>query len=99
MSYIKDIFKRSTISGLTEYLLYGEVPEEEKMDYEKKLEEAYKRCEKTLMLYDTDKDSPLYAAVCQLLGEYEKVYTQIGFQAGLLVIHEAMENRESKILQ
>ena len=34
MKFSEDIFKKATVRGIADYLLFGEVPLEEKRDYE-----------------------------------------------------------------
>ena len=38
MKFSEDIFKKATVRGIADYLLFGEVPLEEKRDYEARVE-------------------------------------------------------------
>lgn len=54
MPFVKGIFKRSTIRGVADYLLFGLGSDEDNRDYEKRLEEPYLRFEKAVAKYDSE---------------------------------------------
>lgn len=94
MSFVTEILYRPTISEITNYLLYGAAETENKQeDYYTRLKNAFTQCEVTLNHYDSDKESALYQAVYGLLSEYEKVYMEIGFQSGLLLMNDAIKHQ------
>ena len=86
MSFITEIFKRSTMKEITSYLLYGASFEgEDNADYHTRLKRANQCLEDTLLKYESDKESVLYNAVNQLMGETERVYMEIGLKTGFLL--------------
>jgi len=92
MSFITEIFKRSTMKEITSYLLYGESFEgEDNADYHTRLKRACQRLEDTLSIYDSDKESVLHNAVNQFMGETERVYMEIGVKAGFLLAKEIFD--------
>lgn len=94
MSFVTEILNRPTISEITNYLLYGAAETENKQDgYYTRLKNAFTQCEVTLNRYDSDKESALYQAVYSLLSEHEKVYMEIGFQSGLLLMNDAIKHQ------
>lgn len=94
MSFITEILNRPTISEISNYLLYGAaVTENKQEDYYTRLKNAFMNCEITLNRYDNDKESALYQAVYDLLSEHEKVYMEIGFQSGLLLMNDAIKHQ------
>lgn len=92
MSFTKEIFKRATIKGLTEYLLYGISQEEDNMNYEKRLNEAYLKYEKIALRYDQVENSELFESANELTSETASVYTEIGLQTGFLIMLDMMKN-------
>lgn len=100
MSYIAEIFERSTLNEITSFLLTGAgaMPREDgNTDYQIRLKNAYQRCEDILSTYDNDKDSILYTAINQLVSENEQVYMEIGFQAGILLAYDMWSNLHNDI--
>jgi len=89
MSFITEIFKRSSMKEITSYLLYGASFEgEDNADYHTRLKRACQCCEDVLLTYDKDKESVLHNAVNQFMGETERVYMEIGVKAGFLLAKE-----------
>lgn len=41
MKFAEDIFKRATVRGIADYLLFGETPLEEQRDYVTRIQDAY----------------------------------------------------------
>lgn len=94
MSFTTEILDRPTIKEITSYLLYGAAePETRNEDYDTRLKNAFTNCENTLNRYDSDKDSDLYNAVYNLVSVHEKVYMEIGFQSGLLLMQDALRQQ------
>lgn len=88
MSFINGIFERSTVKGITNYLLFGETIKGEDLDYMMRITKAYKDCEKILLQYDKNVNSALYNAVDNLVSETEEVYMEIGVQSGFLIMKD-----------
>lgn len=96
MSFTSEILKRPTISKISSYLLYGTSEGDNRQgDYETRLKTAFSDCESTLSHYDSDKESALYQAVYALVSEHEKVYMEIGFQSGLLLMNDAIRQQKA----
>lgn len=49
MGYIKGIFERATIQGISDYLLFGSGPERDERSYEERLDEPYRRFAKAVL--------------------------------------------------
>ena len=96
MAGIKDIFGRATIRGIADYLLFGIGPDKDERSYEERLEELYMRFEKTVELYDKDPCSELLDLINEITSETASVYTEIGLQAGLLLMKDIIQNTAGK---
>lgn len=66
MGLSQEIFKRATMRGITDYLLYGLEPNENTRDYE--------------------------TSENELSGETASTYTEIGLQAGILLMQDMLRN-------
>lgn len=91
MNYVEKVFERATIKGIADYLLYQEKPHVEDIGYEKRLDEAFKDFEDVAVTYDADRESKLIDAVNALSSELTDVYTEIGLQAGFLIMLDMMK--------
>ncbi len=96
MSQIKDIFGRATIRGIADYLLFGIGPDEDERSYEERLEELYVRFEKRVEMYDKEPCSELLDLLNEITSETASVYTEIGLQAGLLLMKDIIQNTAGK---
>ena len=50
--FVDKIFKRATIRGVADYLLFGPDAYEDNQNYEERLEEVYRKFEKAVQKYD-----------------------------------------------
>ena len=80
---VDKIFERATIRGVADYLLFGLGPDEDDRSYEERLDEIYMRFEKAVGKYD-------------LSSETASVYTEIGLQAGILLMMDIVKNISEK---
>lgn len=92
MKFTDHVFKRATIRGMANYLLYGQSPEKEARDYEARLGDVYKEYEKTVSQCEKQERASLIEAADALTSETANVYTEIGLQAGLLLMQDMMQN-------
>ena len=92
MAQVKDIFERATIRGIADYLLFGLGPDEDDRSYEERLEEPYMRFEKAVTKYDKKPNSELLDLSNEITSETASVYTEIGLQAGLLLMKDIIQN-------
>lgn len=92
MNYTKEIFQRATIKGLAEYLLYGAPATKETNEYEERMENAFHQFDKQIQKYDNEKAEELSDFVNQLVNETTDVYTEIGLQAGFLIMIDMIKN-------
>lgn len=93
MKITKEILKRATIQGMAEYLLYGSALEgkEEKIDYDVKLEQAYCKYEEVLKEHERKSSTELMDSANDMASEVAEVYTAIGLQAGIIIMHEILK--------
>ncbi|HJA65385.1 MAG TPA: hypothetical protein H9955_03660 [Candidatus Mediterraneibacter cottocaccae] len=97
MNYEK-IFERATIRGVVDYLLFGIGPDADNRSYEERLDDLYVKFEKAVKKYDNRPTSELLDLSNELSSETASVYTEIGLQAGMLLMKDMLENvgREQK---
>ena len=90
--HVDKIFERATIRGVADYLLFGLGPDEDDRSYEERLDEIYMRFEKTVGKYDENPTSELLDLCNELSSETASVYTEIGLQAGILLMMDMIGN-------
>ena len=93
---VDKIFERATIRGVADYLLFGLGPDEDDRSYEERLDEIYMRFEKTVGKYDENPTSELLDLYNELSSETASVYTEIGLQAGILLMMDMIRNMTEK---
>ena len=89
---VDKIFERATIRGVADYLLFGLGPDEDDRSYEERLDEIYMRFEKAVGKYDENPTSELLDLCNELNSETASVYTEIGLQAGILLMMDMIGN-------
>lgn len=89
---VDKIFERATIRGVADYLLFGLGPDEDNRSYEERLDEIYMRYEKAVGKYDKNPTSELLDLCNELSSETASVYTEIGLQAGILLMMDMIKN-------
>ena len=93
---VDKIFERATIRGVADYLLFGLGPDEDDRSYEERLDEIYMRFEKAVGKYDENPTSELLDLCNELSSETASVYTEIGLQAGILLMIDMIRNMTEK---
>lgn len=96
MGYIKGIFERATIQGISDYLLFGSGPERDERSYEERLDEPYRRFAK----YDKNPSSELLDLSNEVTSETAAVYMEIGLQIGFLLAQDMIKilSREKEMI-
>ena len=89
---VDKIFERATIRGVADYLLFGLGPDKDDRSYEERLDEIYMRYEKAVGKYDKNPTSELLDLCNELSSETASVYTEIGLQAGILLMMDMIGN-------
>ena len=89
---VDKIFERATIRGVADYLLFGLGPDKDDRSYEERLDEIYMRFEKAVVKYDKNPTSELLDLCNELSSETASVYTEIGLQAGILLMMDMIGN-------
>ena len=89
---VDKIFERATIRGVADYLLFGLGPDKDDRSYEERLDEIYMRFEKAVGKYDKNPTSELLDLCNELSSETASVYTEIGLQAGILLMMDMIVN-------
>lgn len=93
---VDKIFERATIRGVADYLLFGLGPDEDDRSYEERLDEIYMRFEKAVGKYGENPTSELLDLCNELSSETASVYTEIGLQAGILLMMDIIRNMTEK---
>jgi len=94
MDYIENTLKRANIQSLREYLLYGvEDSNYTSKSYEVRIKEAYDRLINLIKEYDKEgENSKLYLVISNVIDEYEKVYMELGMQAGFRLARDIQKS-------
>lgn len=95
MNFSNGFFRRATIGGIADYLLYGDNPPREIWDYETRLNEAYLRYEKMTAAYGGDKKSALLEAADDLVSKTGAVYMEMGLQAGAMLLWDLLRHADN----
>ncbi len=88
------IFQRATIRGIVDYLLYGNGPDEDSRTYEERLDDTYLEFEKAVLQHDAESSTDLLDLANAMTCEVASVYTEIGLQAGILLMKDLNQNLE-----
>lgn len=95
MSYISDIFERTNIQQVREFLLYGvECCNVTEKNYEQRLMEAEKNVEEIIrMKFRHDKEyEQAMAPIFDYAGELQDVYMEVRMQCGFMLAVNMLEN-------
>lgn len=90
--FTQEIFKRATLQGVADYVLKGQTIEQENQSYETRLDNAYYKYEATARTYAEEKASKLIDSANEMASVTADVYTEIGIQAGILLIQDFLRN-------
>ncbi len=95
MNYIDEIFEKISIRGVADYLLFGLAPNKDTRDYKARcIEEISTEYEKVVEKYDKNATSELLDKANAMTCEVASVYTEIGLQAGILLMKDMLTNLE-----
>jgi len=100
-TYIEDIFSRSDLGQIREFILHGvDSLEAEDQTYGIRLQNGREAIYKRLQNLCTDEDSldEAYYDLAQALGSYESVFTEIGMKAGARLVYQLLLTTESRVM-
>lgn len=92
MKFTEEIFKRASIRGVADYLLFGLAPNEETRDYETRLDDTYEEFEKLALKCEKEKQFELLNLANAMSSEAASVYTEIGLQVGIMLMADLAQN-------
>lgn len=92
MKFTEEIFKRASIRGVADYLLFGLAPNEDTRDYETRLDDTYEEFEKLALKCEKEKQFELLNLANAMSSEAASVYTEIGLQVGIMLMADLAQN-------
>ena len=92
MKFTEEIFKRASIRGVADYLLFGLAPNEDTRDYETRLNDTYEEFEKLALQCEKEKQFELLNLANAMSSEAASVYTEIGLQVGIMLMADMAQN-------
>ena len=92
MKFTEEIFKRASIRGVADYLLFGLAPNEDTRDYETRLDDTYEEFEKLALQCEKEKQFELLNLANAMSSEAASVYTEIGMQVGIMLMTDMAQN-------
>lgn len=92
MKFTEEIFKRASIRGLADYLLFGLAPNEDTRDYETRLDDTYEEFEKLALQCEKERQFELLNLANAMSSEAASVYTEIGLQVGIMLMADMAQN-------
>lgn len=92
MKFTEEIFKRASIRGVADYLLFGLAPNEDTRDYETRLDDTYEEFEKLALQCEKEKQFELLNLANAMSSEAASVYTEIGLQLGIMLMADMAQN-------
>lgn len=92
MNYIDKIFEKVSVRGIADYLLFGLAPENETKDYKERIEKITLEYDAVVAKYDDNPTSELLDMASAMTCEVASVYTEIGLQAGILLMKDMIQN-------
>lgn len=92
MKFTEEIFKRASIRGVADYLLFGLAPNEDTKDYETRLDDTYEEFEKLALKCEKEKQFELLNLANAMSSEAASVYTEIGLQVGIMLMADLAQN-------
>lgn len=92
MKFTEEIFKRASIRGVADYLLFGLAPNEDTRDYETRLDDTYEEFEKLALKCEKEKQFELLNLANAMSSEAANVYTEIGLQVGIMLMTDLAQN-------
>ena len=92
MNYIDEIFEKVSVRGVADYLLFGLAPEKETKNYKERIEKITSEYDAVVEKYDKSPTSELLDVASAMTIEVASVYTEIGLQAGILLMKNMIQN-------
>ncbi len=92
MKFTEEIFKRASIRGVADYMLFGLAPNEDTRDYETRLDDTYEEFEKLALQCEKEKQFELLNLANAMSSEAASVYTEIGLQVGIMLMADMAQN-------
>lgn len=92
MKFTEEIFKRASIRGVADYLLFGLAPNKDTRDYETRLDDTYQEFEKLALQCEKEKQFELLNLANAMSSEAASVYTEIGLQVGIMLMADMAQN-------
>ena len=92
MKFTEEIFKRASIRGVADYLLFGLAPNEDTRDYETSLDNTYEEFQKLALQCEKEKQFDLLNLANAMSSEVASIYTEIGLQAGIMLMADMAQN-------
>lgn len=92
MKFTEEIFKRASIRGVADYLLFGLAPNEDTRDYETRLDDTYDKFEELALQCEKEKQFELLNLANAMSSEAASVYTEIGLQVGIMLMSDMAQN-------
>lgn len=92
MNYIDEIFEKVSVRGVADYLLFGLAPEKETKNYKERIEKITSEYDAVVEKYDKRPTSELLDVASAMTIEVASVYTEIGLQAGILLMKDMIQN-------
>lgn len=92
MKFTEEIFKRASIRGVADYLLFGLAPNEDTRDYETRLDDTYEEFEKLALQCEKERQFELLNLANAMSSEAASVYTEIGLQVGIMLMADMAQN-------
>lgn len=92
MNFTDEIFKRASIRGVADYLLFGLAPNEDTRDYETRLDDTYDKFEELALQCEKEKQFDLLNLANAMSSEVASIYTEIGLQAGIMLMADMAQN-------
>lgn len=96
MDFANKILQRATVRGIIDYLLYGMDADEDDKDYETRLEEACQKYEDEVYRITKQENSKLIDLANEMTSEVAVIYSELGFQAGILFMQDIFSHLYEK---
>ncbi|MBU3874906.1 hypothetical protein HGO97_003645 [Faecalicatena sp. AGMB00832] len=92
MDTTEDIFKRATVKGVADYLLYGSLLDKDERNYKERMDDTYHKYERLIKQCDEKVQHNLLDLAGEIESVSASVHIEIGLQAGILLILDMFKN-------
>ena len=96
MDFANKIFRRATVRGIADYLLYGTEADEDEKDYDARLEAICQKYEEAVYRITNQENSKLIDLANEMTSEVAVIYAELGFQAGILFMQDIFSHLHEK---